>query len=239
MNKYYFTKETEDAIVTYNSSTDFIERNILFNTQIKKPLEKIIEALTNKYSFPYINSGDRRATREDTLSFLVEKLNKYSQEKGKAFSYFTIVARNYLINRNNKEYKHKITLSDLDNINPHKIKDISDSNPINELMDFTEEFFTWMDTKSDAFFVNQGEKDVYKYFRDMFINKEYPDLKKDKMYFIAREELGLESNIKITAVIIPLRKMYKRKYKEYLELGYFNHASSPNKKWTYYRSYRK
>ncbi len=39
------------------------------------------------------------------FTFMIEKIHMYKSGKGKAFSYFTIVARNYLILNNNANYK--------------------------------------------------------------------------------------------------------------------------------------
>jgi hypothetical protein len=41
----------------------------------------------------------------EVVAFMIEKIHMYKNGKGKAFSYFTIVARNYLILNNNANYK--------------------------------------------------------------------------------------------------------------------------------------
>jgi hypothetical protein len=41
----------------------------------------------------------------EVVAFMIEKIHMYKAGKGKAFSYFTIVARNYLILNNNANYK--------------------------------------------------------------------------------------------------------------------------------------
>jgi len=41
----------------------------------------------------------------EVIAFMIEKIHMYREGKGKAFSYFTIIARNYLILNNNSNYK--------------------------------------------------------------------------------------------------------------------------------------
>ena len=41
--KQYFTQETENAICRYIESTDYAEKNKIYNASIKKPFEKIVE----------------------------------------------------------------------------------------------------------------------------------------------------------------------------------------------------
>jgi hypothetical protein len=56
---------------------------------------------------------------------LVSKLNKYDIGKGKAYSYFTVIARNFIINENKKQYdkkKQKIDNQGLDNIEYNSTK---------------------------------------------------------------------------------------------------------------------
>ena len=54
-------------------------------------------------------------TKKQVVSFLVINLAKYTQEKGKSFAYFSVIAKNYLILHNNygyKQEKRSLSLSD-------------------------------------------------------------------------------------------------------------------------------
>ena len=57
--------------------------------------------LYNKSVDPY----DRNKIYNEVVAFLVMNIHKFKEGKGKAFSYFSIVAKNYLILNNNKNYK--------------------------------------------------------------------------------------------------------------------------------------
>jgi hypothetical protein len=45
--------------------------------------------------------------KAQVVSFLVINLHKFTEDKGKAFSYFSVIAKNYLILHNNNSYKEE------------------------------------------------------------------------------------------------------------------------------------
>ena len=103
-NKIYFSKANEDAIIEFNAEEDMDKRNIIYNERIKFSFEKLVENIYNTFKFTYFDSGPIEIQRE-TLSHLVTNIHKFQAGKGKAFSYFSIVAKNYLIFHNNNNYK--------------------------------------------------------------------------------------------------------------------------------------
>lgn len=102
--KIYFSKLTEEAIIEYNSELDFDKRNTIYNEKIKFSFEKLVENIYNTFKFTYFDSGPIEIQRE-TVAHLVANIHKFQAGKGKAFSYFSIVAKNYLIFHNNNNYK--------------------------------------------------------------------------------------------------------------------------------------
>jgi hypothetical protein len=104
LGRVYFTKDTEDAIVEYNNSVDKFHRDIVFRERIHPALDKLAENVINRFKFPYIE-GTFEDIKDQVISFIVLNLHKYSKDKGKAFSYFSIVAKNYLILHNNNGYR--------------------------------------------------------------------------------------------------------------------------------------
>jgi hypothetical protein len=108
LGRVYFTQETEDAIVEYNECIDNFEREIIFRERIHPALDKLAENVINRFKFPYINASfdDIKA---QVVSFLVLNLHKFSPDKGsKAFSYFSVIAKNYLILHNNNAYRDQL-----------------------------------------------------------------------------------------------------------------------------------
>lgn len=102
-SKQYFTLQTEEAINAYNQSTDQFERDRIFSQHIYKPFYKIAEVVYNKYKIAWM--GDARDAMMDCLVFMFEKLGMFKGEKGRAFSYFTIIARNYYFQNSTQNFK--------------------------------------------------------------------------------------------------------------------------------------
>lgn len=100
---YYFTLETENAIILYNALEDPTKRNIVFERYIKVPIYKLVESVFNTFKFMYFDDSDEDV-QQSVVSEIILKLDKFQEGKGKAFSYFSIVAKNYLIHANNKNY---------------------------------------------------------------------------------------------------------------------------------------
>jgi hypothetical protein len=105
-SKVYFSEDTEKAIIKYNLSDDLDVREKLFREEIYAPLDKLAENVINRFKFPYME-GTFDEIKSQVVSFLVINLHKFTEDKGKAFSYFSVIAKNYLILHNNNFYKEE------------------------------------------------------------------------------------------------------------------------------------
>ena len=104
-SRYYFTMDTEKAIIRYNAATEKPAlRNKIYNEHIRKAFEKLVENIIHTFKFYYFDVSSEEVKHE-VVSFLVMNMHKFKEGKGRAFSYFSIVAKNYLILNNNKNYK--------------------------------------------------------------------------------------------------------------------------------------
>ena len=103
--KVYFGQEVQDAVVEYNSSTNDSERNVIYGTRIHAAFDKLAENIINTFKFTYFDDPFVDVKHE-VVTFMVMNMHKYDHTKGsKAFSYFSVVAKNYLILHNNNNYK--------------------------------------------------------------------------------------------------------------------------------------
>ena len=109
---YYFTQETEDAIIRYNNEEDPAIRNQIYSKDIDYPFDKLAENIIHTFKFYYFDVSPDEVKHE-VVSFLVMNIHKFKEGKGKAFSYFSVVAKNYLILNNNANYKRYKTHHDL------------------------------------------------------------------------------------------------------------------------------
>ena len=101
---YYFDQITENAIIRYNKSDDVALKNIIYNEHISYAFDKLAENIIHTFKFYYFDVPIEQVKHE-VVSFLVLNMHKFQEGKGKAFSYFSIVAKNYLILHNNNNYK--------------------------------------------------------------------------------------------------------------------------------------
>jgi hypothetical protein len=225
ISKQYFTEETQNAIVRYNSEKDDTIRNQIYNEHIKYPFEKLVENMINTFKFTYFEES-KADIQSRTVSFLVMQLHKYEGGKGKAFSYFGQIAKNYLILQNNNTYKKLKSHDRIDaiNINLHQDAELRDlSIGITETNDDTEEFITMMIAFWDRYAIN-----VFKKQRDVMIvtvlmelfkrTQSIENFNKKAIYLYLREMTGFRTQY-ITKVINKLFPYYKKMINSYYEEG--------------------
>jgi len=119
MAKWYFTKETEEAIIKYNSMPYGYEKSKFYEQNIHKAFRGIVKGLIYRYHF-YERIDNMESAIDSAISHMVSVLEKFDATKGAAFSYFTHVANMYLIlqsNSNAKDYKRFATNSFAENSN--------------------------------------------------------------------------------------------------------------------------
>ena len=103
-SKIYFGSAAQEAIIEYNASNDNKEKNKIYSERIKYPFEKLAENVLNTFKFSYFDVP-KEDVQAEVVSMMVQKIHMYKPDKGRAFSYFSIVAKNYLILNNNGNYK--------------------------------------------------------------------------------------------------------------------------------------
>ena len=73
----YFTQETENAIVLYNSMEDDIQRNIIYTKKIHPAFYKLAEIMIHRFKFYNFDVG-HEDVKHEVVSFLHEKIHKYT-----------------------------------------------------------------------------------------------------------------------------------------------------------------
>jgi len=104
--RQYFTQAHEDAIVRFNNSNNPKERTELYVNFIQPAFDEMVDKIVFTYKFttlPNINE-----LREECKIWLTTILDKYDQSKGsKAFSYFSVITKNWFIHQVKKTSKQK------------------------------------------------------------------------------------------------------------------------------------
>jgi hypothetical protein len=212
----YFTKETEDAIVLYNTMEDEFQRNLIYTQKIHPAFYKLAEIMIHRFKF-YNFDVSHEDVKHEVISFLHEKITKYKAENGKAFSYFSIVAKNYLIAENNKNYYHfkrsqNIDAIDLErNIVNEKIRHES----IEEKKDFIDIFVNVVEKHLPLFFTKQRDVQVADSILYLFKTREnIENYNKKAIYILVRERTGVNSQY-ITSVINKIKTIYSKMFLQY------------------------
>lgn len=222
-SKQYFTKDTEDAIVLYNEISDQRDKDRIYKEQIKPAFDKLAEIVYNKWGFTYFDD-DPQDVMAEVVAFMIEKIHMYKAGKGKAFSYFTIVARNYLILNNNANYKR------------YKDTDILSAMPENwdtennfreevrndEHRTFNKRMLVYWDKHLETHFTKKRDIQIADALLELFRRAEYiENFNKKSLYLLVREMTGYPTHY-ITKVVNKMKQKQMELYNEFDREGDIN-----------------
>ena len=96
-SKLYFSAETQTAIEEFQATDDNSERDVIYTKKILPAFDTLAENLILIYGFAK-GRHSFGTLKNDCVTFLYETLHKFDASRGtKAFSYFNVVAKNWLI----------------------------------------------------------------------------------------------------------------------------------------------
>ena len=127
--KLYFNEDTQKAIVAYQKTTDKKEHEKLYVDEILPAFNKLTENLINIHKFTSLHDS-YEDLKSDCVNFLFETIGKFDGERGtNAFSYFNVVAKNWLIIKTKQKslrIKRSVSLDDIDALTLSEMKTIED-----------------------------------------------------------------------------------------------------------------
>ena len=172
--KMYFTIDTEKAIIEYNKTSDNKLRNKIYEESIKYPFEKLAENILNTFKFSYFDVS-KEDVQMEVVSTLIEKIHMFQEGKGKAFSYFSIVAKNHLILKNNgnyKRFKKTALLSEMpESWNPED--DFREVEQGNEFVEFKELMLKYWDQNLTRVFTKKRDVQIADAVLELFRRSRY------------------------------------------------------------------
>ena len=215
-SKQYFTKDTEDAIIEYNSIEDKLLKDKIYKERIAPAFDKLAEIVYNKWKFTYFDD-DPQDVMAEVVAFMIEKIHMYRAGKGKAFSYFTIVARNYLILNNNANYKR------------YKDTDVMSAMPENwdtennfreeirndEHRSFNQRMLVYWDKHLEDYFPKKRDVQIADAILELFRRAEYiENFNKKSLYLLVREMTGYPTHY-ITKVVNKMKEKQIELYNQF------------------------
>lgn len=110
----YFTQEHENAIVAYATTSDNKERTSLYIAFIEPVFSEMVNKIVFTYKFTTLPNIDE--LRSECKIWLTTILEKYNPNSGsKAFSYFSVVTKNWFIHKikkNAEQTRREVELDD-------------------------------------------------------------------------------------------------------------------------------
>ena len=102
--KNYFTQDHEEAILKYVASSSKEERTELYKVYIGPAFQEMVNKIV--YSFKFTNLPNIEYLMDECKIWLITILDKYdTQKNSKAFSYFSVIVKNWFIQKTKKKAK--------------------------------------------------------------------------------------------------------------------------------------
>ena len=207
----------------YLASSNQEERDKIFARRIHYPFYKLAENLIHTFKFYYTEVDDLEDLKHEVICFLLEKLDYFKPERGtKAFSYFSIVGKNYLILYNNNNYKKKKAKVDVLKADEDEgvLHQLGRDGRKEEIKDFIDYLTEYIDKNMFIIFKKDKDRKVCDAINVLFKRRENLEIfNKKALYIYIREMTDVETPV-ITKVTKKLKVLYKELYSEYIETGY-------------------
>lgn len=213
----YFDEDTQAAIVEYQTEKLYVNRNKIYLTRIYPAFDSLVENLINVYGFQ-VALESRSDLKNECLEFLYGAIPKFNADKGsKAFSYFNVVAKNWLTIRskqNVKKVQSYISIDNRDAISEHDLATIEGYNIAldGEVLMVNAEFRTQITNliaEIGGKVKTENEQACVKAINILLASLEDVDLlNKRAILLYLREITGLSSK-QLSIVLASLKKHYK------------------------------
>ena len=219
-SKMYFGQPVQDAVIRYNEASSPVVRNKIYREHIATAFDKLAENLIHTFKFYYFDYPFEEVKHE-VVSFLVMQIPKYQPDKGRAFSYFSVVGKNYLILNNNNNYK-KMKIHDAIDVLDYK-RNLTSETALSISTEFNEEFVIQMleywDNNLTNIFRRQKDILVADSVLELFRRrKNIENFNKKALYIMIREMTGSNTQ-HITRVINQMKKYYFNMFEEFVSEG--------------------
>jgi len=212
-NNMYFTQVHEKAIVDFSSTGNMEVREKLYTEIIQPVFSQMVDKIVFTYRFTSLPDIDD--LRDECKVYLATILTKFDPAKGsKAFSYFSVITKNWFIHKvkkNKKKMEREVPL-DIAELDPeiHFIdpaETYQDKEIRRQRIEFLKkEMDTW---KVD--FEKDKERKVYDAIMILFDSVDDIEIfNKKAIYLYLREITGMNTK----QIVSQLNKMRKR-YKEF------------------------
>jgi len=219
-SKMYFGTPVQNAIIRYNKSSNPVIKNRIYQEHIHAAFEKMAENLIHTFKFYYFDYPFEEVKAE-VVSFMVMQLPKYQPDKGRAFSYFSIVGKNYLILNNNNNYKKMKIHDDVSRLDYKR--NVFSETMVDETAEYNSEFVIQMldywENNITNIFRRQKDILVADAVLELFRRRvSIENFNKKALYIMIREMTGSNTQ-HITRVVNQMKRYYLSMMQEFSTAG--------------------
>jgi DNA-directed RNA polymerase specialized sigma subunit len=227
-SRNYFTQETEDAIVRYNTSSCFEEKSKIYRNEIHYAFFKLTENIIHTFKFYYTEVDKIEHLQQEVIIFLLSKIHLFDPSKGaKAYSYFGTITKNWLIIYNTKNYKKRIKKAPVEDLYKDETYsyNLEDDRVADKLSFFIDQYVQYVEERFDEFFPKGNDAQVADAILELFRKRENLEIFNKKALYIYIREIMAANGVevktpKITKIAGRLYDLFKDNYISFLERGY-------------------
>ncbi len=208
-SNHYFTKVHEDAIIRYAQTSCIKERTELYVNYIQPAFNEMVDKIVFTYKFT--NLPNIEYLRDECKIWLMTILDKYDPNKGsKAFSYFSVITKNWFIHKVKQQQKRRQREVEYDNISKRFEEEYLSTDEsyvsIREEDEFWNSFYT--ELKSwDTSQMKENDLKVYKAIIILFESKDDIEIFNKKAIYLYLREI---TNLSTKQIVNSLKKFRKR-----------------------------
>lgn len=213
----YFDEKTQESIVAYQEAAEVENKKKIFVAGILPAFDSLVENLINVYGFSVMYES-KQDLKNECLEFLYTVVGKFNPSKGsKAFSYFNVVAKNWLTIKSRQSSKKVQSYISIDNRDELAQEDL-------ELIENYQIMPSWDDVLSLGNAHEQLEKVVatieervktenevvcVKAIKSLIANIEQVDLLSKRAVLLYIREMTNLSSKQLSIVLSSLKKHYR------------------------------
>jgi hypothetical protein len=221
----YFTQETEDAIVKYNSTSDPTEKNRIYEEEIHYAFFKLTQNIIHTFKFYHTEVEDLEHLQHEIIVFLLSKIHLFNPENGaKAYSYFGTIVKRWLILYNEKNYKKKIQKSSVEDLEKDENYSytLDGGSSKDKLSNFIDVYVDFISENIYEIFPKGNDAQIADAVLELFRKRDGIDIfNKKALYIYIHEQIDVKTP-KITKIVTILQDIFKKNYIFYLENDYLD-----------------
>ncbi|NCA14395.1 MAG: hypothetical protein EBS89_09720 [Proteobacteria bacterium] len=222
----YFSIVTHDAILDYQKCDDHQERARLYQEVILPSFDKLVENLIFMNGFVNV-TGSYTELKNDCITFLFETIHKFDASRGsKAFSYFNVVAKNWLMIKSKQRSKNLKRMVSLDDTASLTVEDVAAIEANNTMQAQVESLKSDMqeyeivallnDLKDEV--QNENERACMDAIFYLFDQREEIELLNKRAVFVYMRDMSSLSPKQLSAAMSAIR----RRYRDLIATGHYD-----------------